>query len=199
MNTEVQSIHAIGAGIVHYLNQSFQFDHQTEESNSSVPVCNFQLLSSAEVNRESLNDTVSFYLYRINVNEHLRNRQRIPSERYGTSLYVDLYYLCSFWFSNAEREQEMLAWVMHKMYHRQMLSNADTQPGSGFEMGDHINVYHVDLPFDEMSRIWSTLMPKYRLSLAYVARSVRIAELSSAAGAAVTSRRLLLRSTGAEP
>lgn len=199
MNIEFQSIHAVGMGIIDYLSQTFQFERQDPNLKTSVAACSFQLLSSAEINRDSYADTVSLFLYRTTINEHLRNHQRQADSAQTASLYVDLYYLCSFWFSSAEREQEMLAWIMHKMHRRQQLSNADMKAENGWNLGDQINIYPVDLSIDDLTRIWGMLMPKYRLSLAYVARSVRIAELKSPAGAAVTTRRLLVRQQGGKP
>jgi len=117
---------------------------------------------------------LSLMLYRVTVNEHLRNaRTTDPRARPGVPLSVDLHYLMTAWAANALAEHTILAWAMLQFHQRPVLdaaslSNADWQPG------EVVHVIPEELSTEDLMRVWDALAPEYRLSVSYTARVVRI-------------------------
>jgi selenocysteine lyase/cysteine desulfurase len=62
----------------------------------------FRSVSSHELNKEDefANNTVSLYLYRVTVNEHLRNAGRLSSSDGEMPLAINLHYMVTVWADN---------------------------------------------------------------------------------------------------
>lgn len=111
----LRAIHSLGSSIIRHLQLAFssRFDDQLS--------CDFQLYSSgnlAKLQDSEPNNTVSLFLYRITVNEHLRNSVR-PDQMFdeNPALPLDLHYLLSIWSESASDEQVIAAWVMRETAH----------------------------------------------------------------------------------
>ncbi len=175
--TNPRAIHTVGASLVTFLEKAFESEGAQVTGISS---CDFRLLSSGEI--AGLDEptgltlpTVSFYLFQVTVNEFLRNVRRVS----GTSgpdvpLPLDLHYLLTVWSDNAEQEHVLLAWAMRELYVRPVLDGSLLHADANWFPGDVVQIVPADLKTEDMMRLWDALKPSYRLSVAYIARVVRI-------------------------
>jgi hypothetical protein len=164
------AIHSVGASVITYLRNSYPEDLRSKHS------CEFRLLSSGELSEKGVDDTtVTLFLYRLTMNEHLRNVGRgpdFPGSRAPLSL--DLHYLLTVWAGNALAEQSLLAWAMRQLYHHPVLDISSLSAEAEWKPGDIVQLIPTDLTTDDMLRIWDALDASYRLSVPYVARVVQI-------------------------
>jgi hypothetical protein len=175
---DYQAVFAVGDAIAKYLNNNY-------DPNVVGFPCTFKLVSSTEIVNEDatakLDKTVSLYLHRISTNEHFRAVTRLqdsPGEQ--PVLFLDLHYLLSYWDANAEgaeAEQKILTWTMqqiqlHPILDTSILSLSTTAPG--WDPTDAVQVLPADLSLQDILDIWDGLGPKYRLSVGYVVRVVRV-------------------------
>jgi hypothetical protein len=164
------AIYSIGNSLATYLSRSYP------QALRNVHACDFMLLSAGEINK--LTDpatTVSLFLYRVTMNEHLRNApQANGNGRKPVPLIVDLHYLLTAWARTALAEQVVLSWAMRQLHQTPVLDTALLSPDAGWAPGDSVQLIPTDLSNEELMRIWDRLEPSYRLSIAYTARIVRI-------------------------
>jgi hypothetical protein len=182
----VWAIHAVGDSLVTYLRNTYEdFVNRNaptptpEVPNPINPYPNydFQLLSSGgldEMENEADN-VLSLYLYRININEHLRNvRQGAEIPQRKVPLSLDLHYLMTVWSRSAADEQLMLAWAMRQLHSHPILDQSYLTEMADWDREEVVQLIPAELSHEDMMRIWDTLKPPYRLSFGYVARVVRI-------------------------
>ncbi|NJM97491.1 MAG: DUF4255 domain-containing protein [Phormidesmis sp. RL_2_1] len=180
----VWAIHSVGDSLVTYLRNSYNtFIDQNAPDDSSlpnpVPECRFSLLSSpAFDDMESALEgehQLSLYLYRINVNEHLRNlRQGGDFPQKQVPLSLDLHYLMTVWSKSALAEQLIIAWAMRQMQATPVLDRSYLSAQANWGTEEMVQIIPAELTHEDMMRIWDALKPAYRLSFGYVARVVRI-------------------------
>jgi Pvc16 N-terminal domain len=80
--------------------------------------------------------------------------------------------------------------VMLQLHQRPLLDRSILTAEGGWGVGDQIQVVPSELSHEDMMRIWDALDPAYRLSVAYVARVVRIEREAIPAGRPVVATRL---------
>jgi hypothetical protein len=168
----VFAIHSVGNSLVTYLNNSYP-----EPLRTDLP-CGFRLMSSGELLSTGdlpTTTTLSLYLYRVTMNEHLRNMPR-ANGLMDTSvpLSLDLHYMLTMWANSAEDEHTVLAWAMREFYLRPVLDVSSLSAEGGWAPGDFIHLIPAELTSEDMMRIWNAIDPAYRLSVSYIARVVRI-------------------------
>ncbi|MDH5666858.1 MAG: DUF4255 domain-containing protein [Nitrospira sp.] len=178
------AIHSVGASLATYLRNSYP------SALSAVHPCEFKLLSSMEMgNAEDRTTTLSLYLYRITINEHVRNvRGTNDLSVAETPLSVDLHFLLTVWADNALAEQTILTWAMRQLHQRPVLDRSTLSPDGGWESSDVVHVIPAELSHEDLMRVWEALEPSYRLSLSYIARVVRIDPEPSPSGMPVVVR-----------
>ncbi len=165
------AVHSVGASLVTFLRNSYP------ESLRTAHPCEFRLLSSGELAEPGNFETsLSLFLYRVSINEHLRN---IPDRARGNGdglvpLSLDLHYLMTVWAGSALAEQLIIAWAMRQLYHHSVLDISSLSSEAEWNAGDIIQVLPGEVSTEDMMRIWDALDPPYRLSVSYVARVVRI-------------------------
>lgn len=169
---DIHAIHAVGEFIIDYLRQSYPPVGLVDP-----PQCQFQLLSTgklATVDEDDLNTTLSLLLHRVTINEYLRNSTRVNggSDR-SLPLSIDLHYLMTVWAPDALAENLILAWAMQRMHQHPVLDGA-LLPDANWGSGEVIQIIPADLSTEDIMRIWDSFKPSYRLSVAYIARVVRI-------------------------
>lgn len=170
--TNVLAIHSVGESLVTYLSNSYP------QSLRDSYDCTFRLVSSGEManaQSEFQHLTVSLYLYRVTMNEHLRTTRRVlDAVRSDLPLSVDLHYLLTAWADSAPAEQIVLAWAMRELQQHPVLDQSSLSPEAEWSPGEYIQVIPAELSNEDVMRIWDALEPSYRLSVSYVARVVRI-------------------------
>jgi hypothetical protein len=167
----VEAVHLVGQSLVTYLRNSYPEPFRTD-----VP-CSFELLSSGELAEENNIDTptLSLYLYRITFNEHLRNARTTTSTGVSAgALSLDLHYLLTIWADNARDEQIVMTWAVHELHRRPVLDLSSLSSAGGWGPGDYVQLIPAELTTEDLMRIWDAITPSYRLSVSYIARTVRI-------------------------
>ena len=166
----VRAIHSAGSSLVTYLRTNYPADLRAE-----IP-CDFRLVSGAELGDLPNQGTVlSLMLYRVTVNEHLRNaRTTDPRARPGVPLSVDLHYLMTAWAENAEWEQQILGKAMQCLESFPNLSGPMLYPTGDWSANEAVHLTIEDLGIDSLMRTFDSLALDYRLSVPYLARIVRL-------------------------
>jgi hypothetical protein len=166
----ITAIHSVGTSLVTYLRKSYP-----QALREQFP-CEFSLLSGGEINR--LTDpptTLSLFVYRVTINEHLRNTPRPDlNNNHALSLTLDLHYLLTVWADQALHEQVILGWAMRQLFMHPILDASSLDPGGGWQPGDAIHLVPSEHSTEDVMRIWNAIAPPFRISVSYVARVVRI-------------------------
>lgn len=183
-----RAIYSVGKAIADYLDQTYPAELK------SVPTfqCTFRAVSSADVATEdanALDKVVSIFLHRITRNEQLRSPSRIagrPDQQ--PTLFLDLHYLVTYWGTSAEAEQTILGWVMQQLEANPVLDASTLAKNAGWDTGETVQLIPTNMSLEDILRIWDALGPKYRLSVGYVARFVRVDRTVAPAGPVVATR-----------
>lgn len=181
----INAIHSVGSSLLTYLRNAYPEPLRTDHP------CEFRLLSSGElVDTSEFGTTVSLYLYRVIINEHVRNRppSRNPPEG-PLPLTVDLHMLLTVWADSAVAEQTICAWVMHQLHQRPIMDSSSLSTDGGWQRDDVVHIIPAELSNEDLMRIWDALTPTYRLSVSYIARVVRIDPLQVETGRRVVATR----------
>jgi Pvc16 N-terminal domain len=166
------AVHSVGHSLITYLSALYP-----QVPSATLPACNFQLVSSGQLTEFSPAGTVvTAYLFRIGLDPYLRNTGSVerPGDPATRPLALELHYLLTAWADNALAEQAVLSWVMLQLHQRPLLDRSILTAEGGWAVGDQIQIVPSELGHEDMMRIWDALDPAYRLSVAYVARVVRI-------------------------
>lgn len=167
------AIYAVGSSLAQYLENSFP-----AELKSKYPSVKFQLVASSQIAEEdqtSLDQVVTIFLHRITINENFRAATRIPDyPNKKPVLFLDLHYLVTYWGTDPQAEQTILGWTMQQLQLSPILDNSILTPSNIWDPTESIQLVPADLSLEDILRIWDALGPKYRLSVCYIARVVRI-------------------------
>jgi hypothetical protein len=175
---DYQAVFAVGDAIVSYLNTAY--------INAGITFpCKFALVSSADMSSPDsitkLDKQLAFYLHRITTSEHYRNVTRLPdAPATEPVLYLDLHYLLSYWNSDAdgaEAEQKVLTWTMQQLQSNPIMDTsilALSSSAPNWAATDTVQLVPADLSMQDLMDIWTGLGPKYRLSVSYIVRVVRV-------------------------
>lgn len=168
-------IRSVSASIVAYLNARWE----TEPLPGGAPgdllrddlSGTIELVSSGQLATEnvSFDNTLTLWLYRVTVNEQLRNSMRAASK---VPLHVDLHYLLTAWASTADIEQRLMGWAMRTLQDVAILDASILSPDGMWEADEVVHLSPEELSNEDMLRLWDSLEPNYRLSYSYVARVV---------------------------
>ena len=166
------AIYSVGNSVATYLQNAYPQDL------SSKFACQFRLVSSTEIATEEqteLDKTVSIFLHRVTVNENFRAAARLQdSPLKQPAVFLDLHYLLTYWGTSAQAEQTILGWLMQQLQSAPILDASVLSSDGGWDGSESVQLALSDLSLEDILRIWDALGPKYRLSVAYVARVVRI-------------------------
>jgi hypothetical protein len=164
------AIHSVGESLRKYLENSYP------QSLRDSMACTFRLVSSGELTDPSrFGTSLSLYLYRVTMNEHLRSvpRANDPSDA-KAPLSVDLHYLMTVWTNSALNEHTILSWAMRELYQHPILDKSSLTPEAEWTTADIIQLIPAELSNEDVMRIWDALDPPYHLSVSYIARVVRL-------------------------
>jgi hypothetical protein len=164
-----QAIRSVGNSIVKYL------DAKAAELRADMPVT-FRLISGGELADDELDldSTVTLYLYRVTVNDHLRNVRPSHAPQNRPPLGLNLHYLVTVWAKSADVEHALLGWTMRHMHQNPILDRSSLMADGGWASDETIHVAPEELSNEDLLRLWDALTPPYRLSYSYVARVVLI-------------------------
>lgn len=125
----------------------------------------------ADSNEPVGDPTVTLYLHRIAPSAHARNSR---TSRAPGALVLDLHYLLTVWASSVENEQRLLGWAMQQLHHHAAFDSTVLTPEGGWGPAEAVSMFPVEMPTEEMARIFETVRRPSRLSWPFVARVVRI-------------------------
>ena len=172
------AIRSVGTSLAAFLNNAY--GNATFPANVTKPECVFSVnsiggLSAADVPVSDTSARVLIMLYRTSMNQHLRNVGRTFDTRTRPApLSVDLHFLVSFWATSADNEHLVLAWTLRHLHDVPVLDSSILSREAAWGPEDAIQLIPEEIATEELMRIWDTLEPKYRLSVSYIARVVRI-------------------------
>ncbi|QRN93093.1 DUF4255 domain-containing protein [Archangium violaceum] len=202
------AIHSIGESLVSYFTTAYRAyqalppDQRVDLDLSANP--QFALVSSKELGggSESVDPVQSrpaltLYLYRVTMNEHLRNQHYtgLASDA-PPPLSLDLHYLLTVWADNAKDEHRLFTWAMHVLHNHQTLSASDLNDDGGWQPEELIQLIPAELSNEDLMRIWDTFQRPYALSASYIARVVQIEPELGQTGKPVVARRISLTNKG---
>lgn len=186
------AIHSLGESLTEYLQRAYDRMRSEREDGGlkpALPTCNFALLSSEAMADTSgpARPTISLYLYRVTVNEHLRNA---GSAERPPPLALDLHYLLTAWVNDVADEHRILGWLLQSLHSHQTLSGSDLTPEGGWQRGECVHMVPAELSNEDLMRVWDALKRPYHLSLSYIARVVRMGAAQVADSVPVVAQRI---------
>lgn len=188
------AIYSVGNSIGQYLQNSYPPDLA-----ATFP-CQFRLVSSSEIAMEdqtALDRVVSIFLHRITINENFRNATQLQDTPTRQPLaFLDLHYLLTYWGTSAQAEQTILGWMLRQLQSSPILDRSILTADGGWGATESVQLVMADLSLEDILRIWDALGPRYRLSVAYLARVVRI-DRTITPGAPVVATRFTWEREGA--
>jgi hypothetical protein len=162
-----------------------------------LPPFAFDAVSSSELSREDAPgdgaagaDRVSIYLYRINVDPHLRTAGRVGNlDMNPAPLSIHLHLLFSLWSTSAASDHLVLAWLLRQLHEHPILDASSLNADAAWGADEVVHLIPSELSNEDMMRLWDALTPSYRLSVSYIARVVRIdPDQSTESGPVVATR-----------
>ncbi|HEX8690267.1 MAG TPA: DUF4255 domain-containing protein [Solirubrobacterales bacterium] len=128
-----------------------------------------------------MNEGVSLYLHRIDLNTSRRNapwRLGDDGRRYRAALPLDLHYLLTAWGSDPVKQQRLLGWATRVLHDTPvipagLLNHAGPEAGT-FGSDEQIELVWEALPHADLSEIWDVAKANRQPSATYLARSVEI-------------------------
>lgn len=162
------AIDSFAQSLLNYLRQSHA------AFTPALPSAKFEVLSSGRFSTvgEALDDpTLTIYLHRITINNHLRNTRVGPAVG---PLGLDLHFLLIVWSNDAEFEYKLMGWAMRQLHFHAYLDRSSLTPEAQWAPDEVVNIYPTELSSEEMARIWEASHRGYRLSYPFVARVVRL-------------------------
>jgi len=118
---------------------------------------------------------LSVFLYRVDSNKVMRAAWSAVGSLDGVPHFaVGLHFLLTPWADNAEFEQRILGKAMQCLETTPQLSGPLLHPSADWAANETVQVVSEDIPPEAMLRAFDSLPTDYRLSVAYVARVVRI-------------------------
>ncbi len=191
----VMAIHSVGSSLITYLRNVYPEPLRTDHP------CDFRVISSGELaDVDDIGTTLTLYLYRVIINEHLRNRS-LPNSPSNVNppLSVDLHLMLSVWADSAVAEHSICAWAMHQLHHHPIMDVSSLSSDGGWGPDDIVHIIPAELSNEDLMRVWDALAPNYRLSVSYIARVVRIDPEETEDGQPVVATRFEYEESGVRP
>jgi hypothetical protein len=185
------SINSVGDSIMLFLRNAYPQDLRDAHP------CDFRIVSSGELaeDTDDFNTTISLYLYRIIMNEHVRNTSSSRQLRDSSvPLSVDLHFMLSIWANSASAEHTICAWAMSQLHQHPIMDVSSLTEEGGWSTDDVVHIIPAELSNEDLMRIWDAIAPFYRLSVSYIARVIRIDADESETGLPVVATRQQYRS-----
>jgi hypothetical protein len=140
----------------------------------------FELYQTANF-QSPMEEGVSLFLYRIEINAGLRNtpnRTGLDGISRRPPLPLDLYYLLTVWAKDVIKQQRILGWAMRTLEDAPVLSagklNHFGTETDVFRPDETIEIIYHSLSLQDLSNLWSAFKVSLPLSVAYIARVIGI-------------------------
>jgi hypothetical protein len=140
----------------------------------------FELYQTANFT-EPMQEGISLFLYRVEINSALRNlpaRTGLDGITRRPPLPLDLYYLLTVWAKDAVKQQRILGWALRTLEDAPVLSAARLNhfgtETDVFQPGETVEVIFQTLSLQDLSNLWSGFKVSLPVSVAFIARVVGI-------------------------
>ena len=172
------AIAAAGASIERYLTAAFTQAQPIDGRNTRAVLATTTDFEEGGVASLIAAPAVSVFLYRVDFNKTMRAAWSAVGSYEGRGrLPLDLHYLLTAWADNAEHEQRILGRALQALETTPMLAGPLLHPSGGWAPNECVQLGLEDVPTEALMRTFDSLPVKYRLSVPYVARIVRIDSL----------------------
>lgn len=167
------AVHSISNSLISYLRNTYPETLQQQHP------CEFTLFSSGQLAElGELTTTVSLFLYRVTLDEHLRNQERLqPDRRRNVPLPLNLHYLLTVWSNSAEAEHNVFTWAMRQLYQQPIFNRSLLANDADWGSDEFLQVIPAEISNEDIMRIWDAIEPSYRLSFPYVVRTIQVNKL----------------------
>lgn len=187
---DFRAIRATCDAIVRLLQESWK-----PEQFGDAPL-QFRVYHTRDFENQPLEVGVILFLYRVTVNPSQRSLP-VKTNPDGTTrqppLPLDLHLMLTARAKEASLEQEILGWAMRTLHDYPILPAGllNSLTPAVFRPDETVELSNVELTPEEMFRIWDVLPVKFQLSVAYLARVVRIDSARDLSGGEVVLERQL--------
>jgi hypothetical protein len=184
------SIPGVGTTLVRLLKRRYIERHKGTEQ------LDFDLFTTTNFEGGSPNNKVSLFLYRVEIDSTQRHREIAPATFGGptrTALALNLRYLLTVWVQDAEREHQILQDCIEILEQDAIVSGELLDSGYSWAPGTALKVTLDSVSHEDMMRLWDLLDPKYRLSVPYFVRTIRLAPVDQPVAPPVTTRVHVIR------
>ncbi|MEP6924965.1 MAG: DUF4255 domain-containing protein [Pyrinomonadaceae bacterium] len=155
----------------------------------------FELYQSSNF-QNPMDEGISLFLYRIEVNAGLRNvptNLAFNGERRRPPLPLDLSYVLTAWAKNTVKQQRLLGWAMRMLEDVSVLSagllNQYSPERNIFRAHETVELIFQTLSLQDLSNLWNIIKANPPTSVTYIARVVGIeSEISATEAAPVQTR-----------
>jgi hypothetical protein len=118
---------------------------------------------------------LSVFLYRVEFNKTVRAAWSGSGSQRGLAhAPLDLHFLLTPWADNAEHELRVLGRAVQCLEENPSLSGPQLHPDGGWAAAESIQLVPEELTVEAVMRTFDSLPTDYRLSVAYIARVVRV-------------------------
>ena len=166
---------AVGRTLERVLDAAFDALEPVEDKNTRAVLVRTQDFDPSTVDNPIVAPALSIFLYRVGVNRTTRAAWAASTLADGRSrLPLELRYLLTPWADNAEWEHQILGRAMQALDELPLMSGPLLYPSAAWHDHEALQVVIDDTADEELGRIWDSLDADFRLSVAYVARVIRL-------------------------
>ena len=158
----------------------------------------FELYQTANFTTSPMEEGISLFLYRVEVNSSLRNlpiKTGLDGITRRPPLPLDLYYLLTVWAKDAVKQQRILGWAMRTLEDSPILSagrlNHFGTETDVFQPNETVEIIFQTMTLQDLTNLWGAFKISVPVSVAYIARVVGIdSTISAEQSAPVQTREL---------
>lgn len=170
-----ESMAAVGKSIERLLNHRFQEEEPVPERRTRAILIRTTDLEPANIRTAIGTPALSIFPYRVDFNKTMRAAWSAVAAQDGRArLPVDLHFLISPWADNAEHELRILGKAMESLESTPVLSGPLLDPSAAWAGNESVQLVMDEISTEAVMRTFDSLPTDYRLSVAYLARVVRL-------------------------
>jgi hypothetical protein len=147
----ILALHSVGNSIVTYLRNSYP----QQVGGIAMPACSFELISCSQLASNADDATrITLLLYRVNVNEHVRQTRAAARASDGPApLPLDLHYMVTAWGATSLDEQLTFAWALRQLHEHPVLDASALSPEAGWARDEVVQIVPAELTTEDMMRV----------------------------------------------
>lgn len=170
-----QSISATSASLARVLAACFRDEQPVPNRVTKVLLVRTEDFDSGTRSDDFTFPALSIFLFRVEINKTVRAAWSGAGSLDGRAyLPVDLHYLLTPWADNAEDEHRILGRAMLCLEETPILQGPLLHPRGAWAPNETVQVVAEDISTESLTQAFDALEADFRLSVAYLARIVRI-------------------------